>query len=87
MKGRDGCGNEIELTPGQEIYVRLVRDWAQGFGMLVLPYMGRQGGKSVLLATVAEYDRRGWPEDLEETPQYGPGRLPDPRTHEGGRPR
>jgi hypothetical protein len=64
VKGRDVHDREIELTPEQEDFVRRVRAWALGHGMLALPHRGRQGGKSTLLATVAEYDRRGWPEDL-----------------------
>lgn len=66
MRGITPEGRIIELTPKQKAIVNDVRGWALGHGILTLPYIGRQGGKSVLLATVAEYDKRGWPEDLEE---------------------
>jgi hypothetical protein len=64
VKGRDVHGNEIDLTPEQEDFVRRVRAWALCRALLILPYRGRGSGKSTLLATVAEYDKRGWPEDL-----------------------
>lgn len=64
MKGITPAGEIIELTPLQADLVNDVRRWARSDSILALPHIGRQGGKSVILSTVAEYDKRGWPKDL-----------------------
>jgi hypothetical protein len=64
VKGVTPDGEVIELTEKQAAIVRDVRRWALGHGILALPHMARQSGKSVIMATVAEYDARNWPEDL-----------------------
>jgi hypothetical protein len=68
MKGVTPQGQVFDMTPGQAKIVSDVREWAtnQRAGSMPVPYMGRQSGKSVLLATIAEYDRRGWPDDLPD---------------------
>lgn len=59
MIGWTPAGEEVELTPFQERIVRRAIDWlANGNEHLIFPAMGRQGGKSIIVATIAEYDRR-----------------------------
>lgn len=74
MKGRTPEGQEIELTPVQEKFVRdyfAFRD--AGFTYVLAPVMGRRAGKRVIAATIdwltRNKDERTWeyfPENIEE---------------------
>ena len=66
MKGVTPGGRIVNLTAGQARTVRFVGEWARNRHPVpvVLPNMGRAGGKSVTLATIARYDALGWPDDL-----------------------
>jgi hypothetical protein len=74
MKGVTPDGRIVDLTVEQARTVRLVGEWARNRHPVpvVLPNMGRAGGKSVILATVARYDALGWPADLPEPPAKQP---------------
>lgn len=55
MKGWTPDGTEVELAPQQEIVVREILAWDGKHGVHFVQ-MGRQGGKSVIIATAARYD-------------------------------
>lgn len=59
MIGWTVTGREIELNERQEHVVRAVLEWEENGGEVTLPFIGRQGGKTTILATIAEYHRRG----------------------------
>jgi hypothetical protein len=66
MRGVTPDGRIVELTPDQALLVLAIGQWATANKQIVLPMASRGDGKSVILATVAEYDKRGWPDDLPE---------------------
>jgi hypothetical protein len=49
-------GTPVDLSPWQEEAVRALLGW-DGAHAVHLPVRGRQGGKSVVISTVARYDR------------------------------
>lgn len=55
MKGWTPTGTEVELAPQQEIAVREILAWDHEHAVLLVT-LGRGGGKSVIIATVARYD-------------------------------
>lgn len=59
MKGWTPDGTEVELAPQQEIAVREILAWDGDHNVTLVP-MGRQGGKSVILATVNRYELARW---------------------------
>lgn len=77
MRGTTKDGRVITLSPQQERLTRAIREWATGRPNInvMLPFLGRQGGKSTLLATWAAYDELGWPDDL---PEEGPAADAEP---------
>jgi hypothetical protein len=56
MIGKTADGWDIQLTSREEELTRLLLNWAQRGTMTILPEMGRQTGKSVIISTVAWYD-------------------------------
>lgn len=67
MRGWTPAGDEVELTAFQERIVKSAIDWlasAGGGSHFILPDIGRHGGKSIIIATIAEYDRRWRGDDL-----------------------
>lgn len=66
MRGWTWDGTEVELTQEQAAIVRGLLTWHEDGTPFTLPYMGRQRGKTTVLATVRRY--------IEE----GGGRVPDP---------
>jgi hypothetical protein len=68
VRGWTPAGDEVELTELQERLVRRALDWlAGGQFHLIIPSMPRAGGKSVIMATIAEYDRRWRGDDRKVT--------------------
>jgi hypothetical protein len=62
-------GREIELTSDQEAVVRVLLDWDRRGEPVMLAHLGRQGGKSTILATVHWYAQaRARGEPLEDDP-------------------
>lgn len=59
MIGWTVTGRQVELNELQEHVVRAVLEWEEHGGALTLPFIGRQGGKTTIMATIAEYHRRG----------------------------
>jgi hypothetical protein len=55
VKGWTPNGTEVELAPQQEIAVREILAWDHEHGVFLVT-LGRQGGKSVIIATAARYD-------------------------------
>jgi hypothetical protein len=54
-------GTETVLTPMQEDVVRRVLAWHRGGRPAVLPALGRQGGKTVIMTTIVRY----WQEEAQ----------------------
>jgi hypothetical protein len=56
VKGFTHDGHEVTLLPWQEDAVRDLLEWDSLRGVRLMP-AGRGGGKSVILATAAAYDK------------------------------
>jgi phage terminase large subunit-like protein len=57
MRGWTIDGRQVELLPWQETVVKAVlRGWHDGSAVL-LPAIGRAGGKTTVLATLAKYEQ------------------------------
>ena len=71
MKGWTADGRPVELTGWQEDTVRSVLlDWAAGCRGAALPAVGRGGGKTTVLVTLARYEQ-AWAqgEALDDDPR------------------
>lgn len=76
MRGWLADGTEVELSKVQAEVVRAILLWDLGKEPTAfLPTMGRQGGKTTILATVREYQRRA---------ELGYEELPETHAHVGG---
>jgi hypothetical protein len=55
LKGIDADGREITLTADQEHAVRAMLTWHRHGMQVTIPPMGKQGGKTIVMHTVAWY--------------------------------